>query len=322
MAKSLSALLLFVIVLTACTPVAPPTPEVVYVTQELIVTRVLETPTPAVVVVTATTAATESPVQQVPPAEARSHDWVDFGGICMRPDNIPTGISVSQNHDDLITARNQILESLWHVIEKSGSTSLMTPSFSNYSRFLQGVDAGVLIQGSIIPVGKTPPRSDPWSFFLEEAETVWRQSHPSGTFPGVDLSVLCFEFVPPFQFETEKRLQTNPAYLHLIGGVTHAIFAVDEVFDTPHMVIKLYQSPYAGKGSYEYLQGISPENGPKQNAKSANQHVGAIIASLNTVLWGNFDGDGVYELGYGPANSAPLHWKIFQRLRSLYLSNN
>jgi len=45
---------------------------------------------------------------------------------------------------------------------------------------------------------------------------------------------------------------------------------------------------------------------------AANQHLSAVVVTLNTVLWGNFDGDGVFEFGFGPANSKPLPVTDFQ----------
>lgn len=306
----LSFAILVVFLASCATPT--PTPVVVLVTQEVVVTRKAESPTPAIIVVTVTQPPTSSPVPPTPSRATLSSDWVDFGGVCIRADNLPAGVQINSKAEAIQGAHSLLLAALWRAIDKSSSGNLLIPSFSNYSRFEQGVLQGIPIRGTFIPVGKTPPRSDPWSYYLEDAETIWRKTHPRGTFRGVDLSSLCIEFAPPFEFEEQKHLKSNPAYLHLVGGVSHAIFNVEEILGAPRLVINLYQNPYGGTRDYHELLGFEPANSAAENAKAANQHLSAVVVTLNTALWGNFDGDGVFEFGFGPANSKPLPVTGFQ----------
>ena len=117
--------------------------------------------------------------------------------------------------------------------------------------------------------------------------------------------MICFELFDPFEFEDQKKLPGNPDYIHMVGGVTHAIFAMEQIFEAPRLVIKLYKDPYGKKKGYPDLLGFTPENTPEQNALAANQHLGALVASLNYVMWGNFDGDGVFEFRLRPEELRP-----------------
>ncbi len=235
------------IILASCAPAATPTPRVVVVTQEVVVTYQVETPTPTLLVVTPTSPPTDTPAPATPSPAARSHDWTDYGGICLRPDNLPPGTAVNPDMAALESARLQILQSLWRVIDLSGSAAELTPGFSTSERFVQGVLSDVALRGPFVPVGKTPPRSDPWSFYLGDATELWREAHPGEKFNGIALDVICFELFDPFEFEDQKKLPGNPDYVHMVGGVTHAIFAMEQVFGAPRLVVKLYKDPYGKK---------------------------------------------------------------------------
>ncbi len=299
---------------TGCTPAAAPTPRVIVVTQEVLVTRELSTPTPAVLVVTPTPLPTQPPAPNVS-IEPRSHEWVDFGGLCLRPDNLPSGVQVNPDPETVQAARAEIVKGLWRLVDLSGSQADLIPGFSTYERFEQGIQMGTLLRGPLIPVGKQPPRSDPWSFKQADPVELWKKAHPGVKFGGVDLRTICLEFYPPYEFEAEKKLSENPSYVHLVGGVSHAIFYLDDVLGAPRLVIKLYANPYPGQRDYKVLVGFDPANTPEQDALAANEHLGALVATLNTVLWGPMDGDGEQEFGYNPQNSDPLPVEVFQKMR-------
>jgi hypothetical protein len=308
----LSFILLFLI--TSCTSTSPPTPVVVFVTQEIQVTSKLDTPTPRVIVATNPPTSTSIPTMAAP-TQSLSHEWVDYGGICLKEDTLPGGVRISHDSRTIEDARSQLLTAMWRTIEKSGSAANLNPSFSSYENFEQGIRSGAMIRGPFIPVGKALPHSDPWSFYLEDAASLWQKVHPSGSFKGLALDMICLEFVPPLAFDELKRQESSPPYIHLVGGLSHAIFSLEEILGSPRLLIKLYQSPFAGTRDYQGLLGFIPTNSPDENAEAANQHLSALVATLNHTLWGNYDGDGELEFGYGPANSAPLPLSAFQTIQ-------
>ena len=173
------------LMLASCAPAVTPTPRIIVVTQEVVVTHQVETSTPAVLVVTPTSPPTDTPAPATPSPEARSHDWTDYGGICLRPDNLPPGTAVNPDVAALELARDQLLQGLWRVIELSGSAAELTPKFSTSERFVQGVLSDVALRGPFVPLGKNPPRSDPWSFYLGDAAELWREAHPGETLTGL-----------------------------------------------------------------------------------------------------------------------------------------
>ena len=60
---------------------------------------------------------------RAPATETLSHNWVDYGGICLRPDNLPEGVAVNPDKKAIDAARLKILEALWRVIELSSSSA-------------------------------------------------------------------------------------------------------------------------------------------------------------------------------------------------------
>jgi len=295
--------------------VTPPTltPEIILVTQEVFVTREIATPTPKVVVITSTPTSTLTPAPTTPP-QSLSHDWFDYGGICMRPDNIPEGVQINPDMGEVERARTMILESLWRLIVLSESVDQLTPGFASSSSLVQGTLKDVHLRGPFIPIGKLPPRSDPWSFTLEDPTILWGKSHPGEKFKGVALDSICFEFFPPLEFESQKQVEAQFHYIHLVGGLSHAKFGIEDILGSQRLNIKIYKSQLAGTRDYKDLLVFAPSNTFAQNALAANEHIGALIATLNTVLWGNFDGDGYPEFGYGPKNSDPLPLSSFHTI--------
>jgi len=89
---------------------------------------------------------------------------------------------------------------------------------------------------------------------------------------------------------------------------------LEEIFGSPRIIIKLYKNPYGGTRAYKELLGFASSNPPVENALAANEHISALVASLNYVLWGNFDSDGYPAFGYGPKNSDPLPISSFHVL--------
>lgn len=307
-------LLIFIMVACSVRPTETPptaTPEIIVVTQEVFVTREIATPTPKIVIITSTPTLTAT-AEPTPPPQALSHDWVDYGGICMRPDNVPEGVQINPDADVVKRARSMILEAFWRLVVLSESADQLTPGFASSSSLIQGTLMDVHLRGPFIPVGKLPPRSDPWSFTLEDPTTLWGKSHPGEKIKGVALDTICLEYLLPLEFESQKKIDSQIHYIHLVGGLSHAKFDIEYILGSARLNIKVYKSTYGGTRAYEGLIGFASSNTAAENALAANQHMGALMATLNTVLWGNFDGDGQPEFGYGPKNSDPLPVSAFQ----------
>lgn len=289
----------------ACNAAANPSPQVLVTTKEVIITKIIERPTSAPIIITATPAPTFTPIP-VTPTLSLSHDWHDYGGICMRPDNIPEGVQINPDAVEVEGARTKLLESLWRLIVLNESVDRLTPSFASSSTLIQGTLMDVHLRGPFIPVGKLPPSSNSWNFSLEDPTFLWGKIHPGEKFKGIALNTICLEFFLPLEFEKQKRIESQIHYISLVGGVSHAKFGIEDIFGSPRLNIKLYKSPYGGTRDYQDLLGFASSNTPEQNALAANEHFGALIATLNTVLKGGYDGDGYLEFGYGSKNSEPL----------------
>ena len=207
-----------------------------------------------------------------------------------------------------------LLEALWRAIERSENVGKLVPNFSSSASFIKGTSMEVRLRGPFIPIGKLPPRSDARSFNLEDPLILWGKIHPGEKFKGIALNSICLEFFLPLEFEKQKQIDSQIHYVSLVGGVSHAKFDLEDILGTTRLNIKLYKNPYGGTRDYKDLSGFAPSNTATENSLAANQHFGALIATLNTVLWGDFDGDGQVELGYGPKNSDTLPISAFQAL--------
>jgi len=309
--NTLLFLVIFIFFNVSCAVTPAGTPQIIMITQEVFVTQQVMLPTLTPLIITATPVPTSSEPPPTP-TKTLSHDWVDFGGICMRPDNLPAGTQINPDPSMVEQARALFLESLWRPIVLSENSDKLVPSFSSAASLITATSKEVYLRGPFIPIGKLPPYSDARSFTLQDPVMLWNKIHPNERFKGLSLNPICIEFYPPMHFEEQKRLNPDIHHVSLVGDVAHAKFDLENILGSPRLNIKLYQNPYGGVRAYKDLLGFIPSTTAQQNAQAANEHFGALLLTFKTVLWGNFDGDGTPEFGYGPKNSDPLPAADFQ----------